>query len=187
MFRFFGNLDLCGQQVRKPCRTSMGFPVVLPHAESDEAAGCNLLLHLYFLLEVYRLLELPFPALSGFYFFLLYFCLKSDLLLINVVSAVPTKRSSHYIRAAVIGAISTLGFVLIVLFIFLWIWLLTKKERTAKKYTEVKKQVHKEPCKWVNSTSTISFPSPYSRLNLSRLQVPSLLLSMAIFLILHAS
>lgn len=65
-----------------------------------------------------------------------------------MVSAVPTKRSSHYIRAAVIGAISTLGFVLIVLFIFLWVWLLSKKERTAKKYTEVKKQVHKEPSKW---------------------------------------
>lgn len=42
MLRFIGNLDLCGQQVSKPCRTSMGFPVVLPHAESDEAAGCCL-------------------------------------------------------------------------------------------------------------------------------------------------
>ncbi|MCE3052120.1 hypothetical protein HAX54_051620 [Datura stramonium] len=31
---FIGNLDLCGQQILKPCRTSMGFPVVLPHAES---------------------------------------------------------------------------------------------------------------------------------------------------------
>lgn len=49
MLRFIGNLDLCGQQVRKPCRTSMGFPVVLPHAESDEAAGFYFLLHLYFL------------------------------------------------------------------------------------------------------------------------------------------
>lgn len=78
MLRFIGNLDLCGQQVRKPCRTSMGFPVVLPHAESDEAAGCYLLLHLYFLLEVYRLLELPFAALSGFYYlFLLYFSVES--------------------------------------------------------------------------------------------------------------
>ncbi|KAG5618231.1 hypothetical protein H5410_018055 [Solanum commersonii] len=43
MLRFIGNLDLCGQQVRKPCRTSMGFPVVLPHAESDEAAGAKLI------------------------------------------------------------------------------------------------------------------------------------------------
>lgn len=39
MHRFIGNLDLCGRQVNRPCRTSMGFPVVLPHAESDEAAG----------------------------------------------------------------------------------------------------------------------------------------------------
>ncbi|RYR32021.1 hypothetical protein Ahy_B01g057000 isoform B [Arachis hypogaea] len=36
---FIGNLDLCGRQVEKPCRTSLGFPVVLPHAESEEAAG----------------------------------------------------------------------------------------------------------------------------------------------------
>ncbi|KAJ9163659.1 hypothetical protein P3X46_023304 [Hevea brasiliensis] len=35
---FIGNLDLCGRQVHKPCRTSMGFPAVLPHAASDEAA-----------------------------------------------------------------------------------------------------------------------------------------------------
>uniref|UniRef100_A0A0V0HSE5 Putative ovule protein n=1 Tax=Solanum chacoense TaxID=4108 RepID=A0A0V0HSE5_SOLCH len=110
---FIGNLDLCGQQVRKPCRTSMGFPVVLPHAESDEAA-------------------------------------------------VPTKRSSHYIRAAVIGAIATLGFVLIVFFIFLWVWLLSKKERTAKNTQK-------------------------SRNKSTKSQVPSLLLSMEIFLILHAS
>ncbi|XP_076947603.1 LRR receptor-like serine/threonine-protein kinase FEI 2 [Bidens hawaiensis] len=35
---FIGNLDLCGQQIHKPCKTSLGFPAVLPHAESDEAA-----------------------------------------------------------------------------------------------------------------------------------------------------
>lgn len=39
MPRFIGNLDLCGRQVNKPCRTSLGFPAVLPHAESNEAAG----------------------------------------------------------------------------------------------------------------------------------------------------
>ncbi|XP_076903910.1 LRR receptor-like serine/threonine-protein kinase FEI 2 [Bidens hawaiensis] len=35
---FIGNLELCGQQIHKPCKTSLGFPAVLPHAESDEAA-----------------------------------------------------------------------------------------------------------------------------------------------------
>ncbi|KAL7605668.1 LRR receptor-like serine/threonine-protein kinase FEI 2 [Lactuca sativa] len=35
---YIGNLDLCGQQIHKPCKTSLGFPAVLPHAESDEAA-----------------------------------------------------------------------------------------------------------------------------------------------------
>jgi hypothetical protein len=39
MVRFIGNSDLCGRQVHKPCRTSLGFPAVLPHAASDEAAG----------------------------------------------------------------------------------------------------------------------------------------------------
>lgn len=43
MHRFTGNLDLCGQQVQKPCRTSLGFPAVLPRAESDEARGNNFL------------------------------------------------------------------------------------------------------------------------------------------------
>lgn len=60
MLRFIGNLDLCGQQVVKLCRTSMGFPVVLPHAESDEAAGCYLLLYCYFILDVHWLWNLPF-------------------------------------------------------------------------------------------------------------------------------
>lgn len=42
--RFIGNLDLCGRQVNKPCHTSLGFPVVLPLAESDEvAAGTKLI------------------------------------------------------------------------------------------------------------------------------------------------
>ncbi|CAI8583550.1 unnamed protein product [Vicia faba] len=36
---FIGNLDLCGRQIQKPCRTSLGFPVVIPHdAVSDEAS-----------------------------------------------------------------------------------------------------------------------------------------------------
>ncbi|GKV14130.1 hypothetical protein SLEP1_g25043 [Rubroshorea leprosula] len=91
---FIGNLDLCGRQVHKLCRTAMGFPVVLPHAESDEAA-------------------------------------------------VP-KRSSHYIKGVLIGAMSTMSLVLVLLLVFLWIYLLSKKERAAKKYTEVKKQVHQE-------------------------------------------
>ncbi|KAK7330399.1 hypothetical protein VNO77_24593 [Canavalia gladiata] len=92
---FVGNLDLCGRQVQKPCRTSLGFPVVLPHAESDEAA-------------------------------------------------VPTKRSSHYMKGLLIGAMATMGLALVVILSFLWIRLLSKKERAARKYTEVKKQVDPE-------------------------------------------
>lgn len=99
---FTGNLDLCGQQIKKPCRTSLGFPAVLPHAESDRAA-------------------------------------------------VP-KRSSHYIRGAIIGAMSTLGLALILALGFLWVCLVSKRERAAKKYMEVKKQVHQEA-----STKLITF------------------------------
>ncbi|XP_030531392.1 LRR receptor-like serine/threonine-protein kinase FEI 2 [Rhodamnia argentea] len=100
---FTGNLDLCGQQVQKPCRTSMGFPAVLPHAESDEAS-------------------------------------------------VPAKRSSHYMKGVLIGAMSMMGLALVMLLAFLWVCLLTKKERAAKRYKEVKKQVEPEA-----STKLITF------------------------------
>ncbi|GAB2223788.1 hypothetical protein Drorol1_Dr00004528 [Drosera rotundifolia] len=89
---FTGNLDLCGRQVHKPCRTSLGFPVVLPHASSDEAS-------------------------------------------------VPTKKSSHYTRGIIIGAMITSAVALVALVSFVWVWFLTKKERAVKRYTEVKKQV----------------------------------------------
>ncbi|XP_057951721.1 LRR receptor-like serine/threonine-protein kinase FEI 2 [Malania oleifera] len=92
---FIGNLDLCGLPVHKLCQTSQGFPAVLPHAESDEAA-------------------------------------------------VPTKRSSHYIKGVIIGGMSTFSLLLVIVLMFLWIRLLSKKERAARKYTEVKKQVHQE-------------------------------------------
>ncbi|KAG2679138.1 hypothetical protein I3760_11G036900 [Carya illinoinensis] len=100
---FIGNLDLCGRQVNRPCRTSMGFPVVLPHAASDEAA-------------------------------------------------VATKRSSHYVKGVLIGAMSTLCLALVVLLALLWAWMLSKKERAAKRYTEVKKQVQQDA-----STKLITF------------------------------
>ncbi|KZV23347.1 Leucine-rich repeat protein kinase family protein isoform 1 [Dorcoceras hygrometricum] len=108
---FTGNLDLCGQQVGKPCRTSLGFPAVLPHAASDEAV-------------------------------------------------VPKGRSSHFIKGAVIGALSALGLAFILLFGFLWIWLLSKKERAIKRYTEVKKQVYKEPsAKLITFHGDLPYPS----------------------------
>ncbi|KAK4394545.1 LRR receptor-like serine/threonine-protein kinase FEI 1 [Sesamum angolense] len=107
---FIGNLDLCGQQVNKPCRTSLGFPAVLPHAESDEAT-----VH---------------------------------------------KRPSHYVKGLVIGAVSMLGFAVILLLGFVWIWFLTKKERAAKRYTEVKKQVHQEPrAKLITFHGDLPYPS----------------------------
>ncbi|XP_043723341.1 LRR receptor-like serine/threonine-protein kinase FEI 1 isoform X7 [Telopea speciosissima] len=98
---FTGNLDLCGQQIQKPCRSFLGFPAVLPHEE---------------------------------------------------VTAVPTKRSSHYMSGILIGAMSTMGLVLIVLLIFLWICLPSKKERAAKEYKEVKKQVDQD-----SSTKLVTF------------------------------
>ncbi|KAJ4974058.1 hypothetical protein NE237_007232 [Protea cynaroides] len=97
---FTGNLDLCGQQIQKPCPNSLGFPAVLPHEEQGE----------------------PVPQ-------------------------VPTKRSSHYLNGVLIGAMSTMAFVLVMLLIFLWIHFLSKKESAAKKYREVKKQVDQESSK----------------------------------------
>ncbi|KAH9775797.1 protein kinase domain-containing protein [Citrus sinensis] len=115
---FIGNLDLCGRQVHKPCRTSMGFPAVLPHASSDEVAG-------------------------KYYAMFLGFSLNNRL---------PTKRSSHYMKGVLIGAMSTMGLALVVLLAFLWICLLSKKERAVKRYTEVRKQVDQE-----TSTKLITF------------------------------
>ncbi|KAG6386120.1 hypothetical protein SASPL_155010 [Salvia splendens] len=110
---FIGNLDLCGQLVNKPCRTSLGFPAVFPHAESDEATGSTV-----------------------------------------------HKRSSHYIKGIVIGAVSMLGVGIIFLLGFLWVWLLTKKERAAKTYTEVKKQVHQEGrAKLITFHGDLPYPS----------------------------
>ncbi|KAJ7956331.1 Receptor-like protein kinase [Quillaja saponaria] len=111
---FIGNLALCGQQVHKPCRTSLGFPVVLPNAESDEAA-------------------------------------------------VPTKRSSHYMKGVLIGAMSTMGLALVIIIPFLWVSWVSKKERVVKSYTEVKKQVDPDA-----STKLITFhgdlPYPSSKI-----------------------
>ncbi|KAK8587423.1 hypothetical protein V6N13_086410 [Hibiscus sabdariffa] len=103
---FIGNSDLCGQQIHKPCRTSLGFPAVLPHAE------------------------------------------------------IQTKRSSRYIKGVLIGAMSTLAVILFVLLTFLWICLLSKKERDAKKYTEVKKQVHQDmSAKLITFHGDLPYPS----------------------------
>ena len=70
-------------------------------------------------------------------------CSDSD---VSTINAVPTtKKSSHYIKGLMIGAMSILGLVLIVLLLFLWARLLSKKERAAKRYSEVRKQkVHEE-------------------------------------------
>lgn len=39
---------------------------------------------------------------------------------------------------------STMGLALVVVLALLWVWLQSKKERAARKYTEVKKQVDKD-------------------------------------------
>lgn len=57
---------------------------------------------------------------------------------------VPAKRSSHYMKGLLIGAISTAGFVLVIFIVFMWTRLVSKKERTAKSYMEVKKQKNRE-------------------------------------------
>lgn len=44
-------------------------------------------------------------------------------------------------KGVLIGAVATMGLAFVTILSFLWIRLLTKKERVAKKYTEVKKQV----------------------------------------------
>lgn len=60
-------------------------------------------------------------------------------------------------KGVLIGAMSTMGLALLVLIVFLWIYLLSKKERAAKKYTEVKKQVHEEASKMDVYLSVVFF------------------------------
>ncbi|XP_010256230.1 PREDICTED: LRR receptor-like serine/threonine-protein kinase FEI 1 isoform X2 [Nelumbo nucifera] len=107
---FIGNLDLCGKQVKKPCLSSLGFPAVLPNADTDEPP-------------------------------------------------VPTKRFPHFLNGILIGAMSAMGLALVLLLAFLWICLLSKKERVAKKYTEVNKQTDQD-----SGTKLITFHGdlPYS-------------------------
>lgn len=47
-------------------------------------------------------------------------------------------------KGLLIGAISTAGFVLVIFIVFMWTRLVSKKERTAKSYMEVKKQKNRE-------------------------------------------
>ncbi|KAK7411478.1 hypothetical protein VNO78_02912 [Psophocarpus tetragonolobus] len=116
---FIGNLDLCGRQVQKPCRTSLGFPVVLPHAESDEAA-------------------------------------------------VPAKRSSHYVKWVLVGAITIMSLALVITLSLLWICLISKKERAATRYIEVKDQVNSESSRKEDGTKLITFHGdlPYTSLEI---------------------
>ncbi|KAG5032109.1 hypothetical protein JHK85_016091 [Glycine max] len=111
---FIGNLDLCGRQVQKPCRTSLGFPVVLPHAE------------------------------------------------------IPDKRSSHYVKWVLVGAITIMGLALVMTLSLLWICLLSKKERAARRYIEVKDQINPESSRKNDGTKLITFHGdlPYTSLEI---------------------
>lgn len=84
--------------------------------------------------------------------------------LILEILAVPSKRSSHYIKGVLIGVMATMAITLAVLLAFLWICLLSKKERAAKKYTEVKKQVVQDASK---PTITLQFFSIFTFSSLS--------------------
>lgn len=48
---------------------------------------------------------------------------------------------------------STMGLALVVVLALLWVWLQSKKERAARKYTEVKKQVDKDASELIVSSN----------------------------------
>lgn len=64
------------------------------------------------------------------------------IILITSIYAVPAKRSSGYMKVLLFYAIAIMGVALVMVLSFLWTRLISKKERAAKRYTEVKKQVH---------------------------------------------
>ena len=141
--------------MNKPCQTSLGFPAVLPHAESDEAAG-NFSFHFK---EVITTIILQSDESVT-----LFSSTEWDTnLVFFFYVTVPAKRSSHYLKGLLIGAISTAGFVLVVLIVFMWTRLLSKKERTAKSYMEVKKQRNYEPSELLGlfKSGSSSFISKY--------------------------
>ncbi|KAF6159926.1 hypothetical protein GIB67_033010 [Kingdonia uniflora] len=127
---FTGNLDLCGPQVQKPCQGSLGFPAMLPHAESEEAP-------------------------SKF----LYLSKTNTYINYGVDAPVSSKRSYHYLKGLFIGVLCTMAIALVVLLSFLWVRILSKKERAAKKYREFNKQTNREI-----STKLVTFHGdlPYS-------------------------
>ncbi|RZC60729.1 hypothetical protein C5167_022491 [Papaver somniferum] len=58
----------------------------------------------------------------------------------------PTKRSFRYLKGILIGAMSAVGLAIVILFCFFGIRLVSKKERAAKRYNEVKKQAAMDEC-----------------------------------------
>lgn len=48
---------------------------------------------------------------------------------------------------------STMGLALVVVLALLWVWLQSKKERAARKYTEVKKHVDKDASELIVSSN----------------------------------
>lgn len=105
---------------------------MLPHAESDEASG-----------NIHSVIN---SSLGESDVIFIRICLYCKVYMCNLLGliAVPAKRSSHYIKGVLIGAMSMMGLALVMLLAFLWVCLLTKKERAAKRYKEVKKQVEPE-------------------------------------------
>lgn len=78
----------------------------------------------------------------------------------NLHDAVPTKRSSHYVKWVLIVAIIAMGVSLVFILSLLWICSLSKKERAARRYKEVKKQFSSESS-IIDGISyfTISYPA----------------------------
>ncbi|XP_042426520.1 LRR receptor-like serine/threonine-protein kinase FEI 2 isoform X1 [Zingiber officinale] len=52
-----------------------------------------------------------------------------------------SKRTSHFLNGIIIGAVTTMAFALVTILAFLWICLLSRKERLAGTYVKVKKQL----------------------------------------------
>ncbi|CAL9077078.1 LRR receptor-like serine/threonine-protein kinase FEI 2 [Musa acuminata AAA Group] len=76
------------------------------------------------------------------------------------ISSIPTKRSSHFLNGVILGAMTTMALALVSILGFLWICLLSRKEKLAENYVKVQKQLVQDVgTKLVTFHGNLPYPS----------------------------
>uniref|UniRef100_A0A804IV40 Protein kinase domain-containing protein n=1 Tax=Musa acuminata subsp. malaccensis TaxID=214687 RepID=A0A804IV40_MUSAM len=76
------------------------------------------------------------------------------------ISSIPTKRSSHFLNGVILGAMTTMALALVSILGFLWICLLSRKEKLAENYVKAQKQLVQDVgTKLVTFHGNLPYPS----------------------------